>query len=922
MADAMTLKTELKKILQGGYSRDSKDDPMEQLSYLFAKKDISTGDQLDKTKGDLNKNVYFVESGLLELSVPKEGSPDEREVIRVVRRKEFIFGHLSIANTLTGNVDHYTDIVAMAKEKTIVHWFSNEEFLKLAQSDRMFAFQLMQIILSYLDDFRNALFSVYGLGQQIWFRRDLVPGEGPAEKLPLEERADAGETNDYLSPDLRKLDPELKQQPGTKWLDNKEACQKVMDDLCLKGDDYKELLMKHLEVYHLPMNCQISKRDTEANCIVFPLDGRLQISSKKSNNNKKIRTEPPPILGVYSVITGQPQGYGFHAADGGCKVAILTPESFNQSKDDILSVTMGRLRKIEKCEKSKPPEMKDKEKAAENNQNGRTNISSLKTDLGRGTLVGVDDILYSKDNEPSNYAAVRNTQLMRIPAKTCLSLMKKNSEGFMLKVAEILQTSPSEEPAVPGTNISTVAFIGLSDDVPLKRLAKEVGQFLNKNGIEWIIREKPEHGKEFDKEQQQYLMNRREGNYRTNVYLDNYSKNDKDGWLKLVLDQAGLIFVVGNFKNGNKGKHIDEIFKGQKNSADKILVLLHEPDSKGKHKKPEGTAEWLKGETQLTHLHIRCPENMFVEKDVSDKGLADVADISRLVRYIIGQSYGLVLGGGGARGFAHVGLIKHLLEKKVEIDRVGGTSMGAFVGAVYCMTTDPGEMEKHMDTFVKGMTSWWSYLDFTLPYIAFTSGSYFNKILKNIFGEQTQIEDLWIPYFNITTDITDSKKQTNTKGPLWLYVRASMSLPSVVPPIQDPQTKHLLYDGGSVDNLPAGEMKQTGCKTVIAIDVGGRSEKKLIESGDSVSGTWWILNKLNPWRKESVPALVRMIATLACLSGEEELKKVEQNKRDYIYKRPGGINSYGTLEFNDYQDISQLGYDAGESVAEEWEKKK
>ncbi|PIK36554.1 Protein Swiss cheese [Apostichopus japonicus] len=131
---------------------------------------------------------------------------------------------------------------------------------------------------------------------------------------------------------------------------------------------------------------------------------------------------------------------------------------------------------------------------------------------------------------------------------------------------------------------------------------------------------------------------------------------------------------------------------------------------------------------------------MFVEKDVSDEGLPDgtlTPDFYRLARYITGQSVGLVLGGGGARGLAHVGVIETMDKEKVDIDMVGGTSMGAFVGASYCMSTNVEELKQQAALFCKGMNSWWKYLDFALPYVACTSGFYFNKLLKQTFEEAT-----------------------------------------------------------------------------------------------------------------------------------------------------------------------------------------
>ncbi|PIK47814.1 hypothetical protein BSL78_15314 [Apostichopus japonicus] len=182
-------------------------------------------------------------------------------------------------------------------------------------------------------------------------------------------------------------------------------------------------------------------------------------------------------------------------------------------------------------------------------------------------------------------------------------------------------------------------------------------------------------------------------------------------------------------------------------------------------------------------------------------------------------------------GLAHVGVIETMDKEKVDIDMVGGTSMGAFVGASYCMSTNVEELKQQAALFCKGMNSWWKYLDFALPYVACTSGFYFNKLLKQTFEEDTHFEDLWIPYFNITTDITHSEKVVNTSGPLWQYVRASMSLAALVPPLCDPKTGHYLLDGGSVDNLPAGEMKHRGCRIVIAVDVGRTEEKEHLNYG-------------------------------------------------------------------------------------------
>ncbi|XP_023253464.1 patatin-like phospholipase domain-containing protein 7 [Seriola lalandi dorsalis] len=109
-----------------------------------------------------------------------------------------------------------------------------------------------------------------------------------------------------------------------------------------------------------------------------------------------------------------------------------------------------------------------------------------------------------------------------------------------------------------------------------------------------------------------------------------------------------------------------------------------------------------------------------------------------------------------------------------------------------------------------------------------------------------EILDLWLPYFNITTDITASSMRVHTDGSLWRYVRASMSLSGYLPPLCDPKDGHLLMDGGYINNLPADVARSMGAKVVIAIDVGSRDETNLTNYGDSLNGWWLLWKRFNP----------------------------------------------------------------------------
>ena len=249
--------------------------------------------------------------------------------------------------------------------------------------------------------------------------------------------------------------------------------------------------------------------------------------------------------------------------------------------------------------------------------------------------------------------------------------------------------------------------------------------------------------------------------------------------------------------------------------AQKELILLHREDGP----KPRNTVQWLSARDWCSsHHHIRCPKRVFSRKApavVADiyrrllsAGQPDrMSDFSRLARVLTGSAVGLVLGGGGARGAAHVGTIRAMTEAGIPIDMVGGTSIGSLIGALWADETDVSCLRRRAVEWSSGMARLWrTVVDLTYPFTAMFTGSGFNRCIESVFSD-CQIEDLWIPYFCITTDLTASKMRVHTHGSLWRYVRSSMSLSGYLPPLCDPADGHLLLDGGYVNNLPADVMK-------------------------------------------------------------------------------------------------------------------
>jgi NTE family protein len=222
------------------------------------------------------------------------------------------------------------------------------------------------------------------------------------------------------------------------------------------------------------------------------------------------------------------------------------------------------------------------------------------------------------------------------------------------------------------------------------------------------------------------------------------------------------------------------------------LVLSRAPN-----RVPNAGHEWL-GATHAAHLF-----------HVDDEG----SGIARLARILTGTSIGLVLSGGGARAFAHIGAVRALREAGVMIDLIGGTSMGAIVAAGVASGWDDAELDERMRAaFVESSP----LDDIALPIVAMTRGRKVEMRLREHFGD-VDIADLDMPFFCVSADLTSGHHHAHDRGSLVTALRASISLPGVLPPVI--VDDHVLVDGGVLRNLPTDVMRARHEGTVIGCDV-------------------------------------------------------------------------------------------------------
>jgi NTE family protein len=199
---------------------------------------------------------------------------------------------------------------------------------------------------------------------------------------------------------------------------------------------------------------------------------------------------------------------------------------------------------------------------------------------------------------------------------------------------------------------------------------------------------------------------------------------------------------------------------------------------------------------------------------VSCHHLRGASDFERIVRLLTGRAVGLVLSGGGARGFAHLGVVRALREHGVPIDLVGGTSMGGILAAGVAADWSDAELVlRFRPSFVDTNP----LSDFTLPFVSLVSGRKVGQLLRRELGE-IEIEDLPLPYFCVSSNLTTGRIAVHQHGLLWRWLRASVAIPGVLPPVF--HGGEVYVDGGAMNNLPVDVMRAMGRGPVIGVDVG------------------------------------------------------------------------------------------------------
>jgi NTE family protein len=491
-----------------------------------------------------------------------------------------------------------------------------------------------------------------------------------------------------------------------------------------------------------------------------------------------------------------------------------------------------------------------------------------------GNLVGEMSLL-SHGKRTRSVAALRDSEVWRL-AQTSFNALTAHHPEVLPALMRSVVARNALETGKRRRQPRTFAILPSGPDVPAARfsvmLADALGRIGNQVqmlGPESIDRE-PEWFSRCEMEASFVL-------YRADSTLT--------PWTELCLRQADCLVAVRNADNDFPTKLPFEVETAQSGAVfhrRRELVLLHE----GHDPQPGSTAPLLAGGLYGHHHHVRI--------DIH-------ADIDRLARLLTGHAVGVVMAGGGARAFTHIGVVKALRECGVPIDLVGGTSMGAIVAAGVASRWNDQELhERFRKAFVEANP----LSDYTLPLISLFSGRRVTRLLRAAFGEK-DIEDLILPFYCVTANLTTSNADIHTVGRLWRWLRASVSIPGVLPPFNEAGEVHV--DGGVIDNFPVRAMRRLGRGITVGVDIdtGGA-----LAAGAGVEEPWsaWQFFRRLVWNRNEtlpIPSIVRILLRSALVASTSRAAE-DRAASEMLIVPP--MNHIDLLDWTSFDAAIALGY--------------
>ncbi|MCC5814178.1 MAG: patatin-like phospholipase family protein [Leptospira sp.] len=417
------------------------------------------------------------------------------------------------------------------------------------------------------------------------------------------------------------------------------------------------------------------------------------------------------------------------------------------------------------------------------------NVRDLKGEFSRGSVIGEIAVL-SGSKRTASVIASRDSELLFLSLENWKKLLMEFPETFIKTLQFIFHNftnASSSKEFIPQRMIS---ILSLSKSIPEDQFSENLKKSLEKYGKVCIIRR--DQYEKLSISELRELFNRLEKENQFTIFETSFDEE----WTKFCFNHSDRIIILDELIGSGNLRSEEKEFKINYDTVTKDLVILA-PDSTTYFDYNKWTAH----------------------RNISSKFLIDLNSLksfNRLARHISGNSIGIALGGGGARGFAHIGVMQGLSEMGIEVDMISGTSIGSIIGSLYALRLNNDEILSLVQKYFvdRNPTG-----DIHFSPIALTKGEVFTNSLKEAFGNKL-IESMYLPFFAVACNLTKESLHIFNSGEIWKALRASSSIPGLSPPILI--NNDLYIDGGLLNNLPCDILKNNGMNIVIGVDIAGQ----------------------------------------------------------------------------------------------------
>jgi NTE family protein len=519
------------------------------------------------------------------------------------------------------------------------------------------------------------------------------------------------------------------------------------------------------------------------------------------------------------------------------------------------------------------------------------NSQRMVREMARGEIIG-EIAMYANEPRSATVVAIRDSVLVRLdkePFDRLIALSPQVSLALTRQIVHRLKTE--HEPSRFAAPV-TIGVFAVSAAVDPADFASQVAAALAKAGRVCIVDStQASAGLAATNETGATMALRLDEIEATHDFVLLVADRAPSAWTHLCARHSDELLLLAQ-AGETPQLHAVELQciarRPPRTEAAELLVLLHPADAAH----PVGTEAWLARRPLAGHLHVRS-------------GVA--GDHARVARVLSRSAVGLVLAGGGARGFAHFGVLRALQESGIEVDFVGGTSMGSVMGALVASDKPlPAMLKIARQAFRRNPTG-----DFNLlPLISLIKGRRLRQTLRAAVVEllgspAASIEDLWKPFFCIATNYSQAQEMTLQHGTLEKALLASTAIPGALPPVV--LGGDLLCDGGAFNNFPVDVMRGLrGVGTVIGVDLGSQRPQPL--TFDEVPGTWTLLrDRLRPRsrRRYRLPSLAAYLMNVTILYSTSR-RAESQRAADIVFNPP--LSRVGLLHWSSFDSIVEQGY--------------